>query len=94
VTFAFGLFVFVTAVASGGIWLLVVFRLPRLANTMHQVTIVLTILTFVLIDGAILSIMVGLPQVVMRLLFGMGMGIQLVAALAAYLFLRDLRRVR
>jgi hypothetical protein len=92
-TFAFGLFVFATATASAGVWILVMLRLPGLDNTMHRLTITLTILAFVFIDGAVLSIMVGLPEVVMRLLFGMGMGVQLVGALSAYLFLRDLRRV-
>jgi hypothetical protein len=89
----FGIFVVGGSLVSGLLWTAVIYFLPRpVRSVSHSVVIHLTALSIILVDAVVLLSVLGQPPSVLRLVFGLAVGFQLVAALAAILFLREVSR--
>jgi hypothetical protein len=87
--------VVVGAIASTILWLIVAILVrPVLAGTLHRLTVNFAVGSFVLINTAILLAALRLEDSgdVIRAVFGTAMGLQLVASMAAVMFVLRARK--
>lgn len=92
VTQVFGMFVIGSGVVSGILWLYVALTVnPWITSGLHRAVVSMTIAAFLLIDLVVIASATAIGPEAVRALFGVAMGLQMVAGMAAVLLVRRRR---